>query len=173
MHAPHCDASQRQTAQTIATNVRRLMARDGLTFSDVVETTGLDERTVAAWSAAPTTPTHGRCTNSPTASASRSTNCFSRPALRRRGRHSIGPPIRSWKASLSRTRRCSTPGRRPTSTSSTANSAPAARSTKRASSPRPKRSTPSATLPTGLRHSRKRRIGTAGRLCQAALSTRN
>jgi transcriptional regulator with XRE-family HTH domain len=34
------------TAQTIATNVRRLMARDGLTFADVVEATGLDERTV-------------------------------------------------------------------------------------------------------------------------------
>ena len=35
-----------QSAQTIATNVRRLMARDGLTFGDVVESTGLDERTV-------------------------------------------------------------------------------------------------------------------------------
>ncbi|MEX2091841.1 MAG: helix-turn-helix transcriptional regulator [Pirellulales bacterium] len=35
-----------ESAQTIATNVRRLMARDGLTFSDVVESTGLDERTV-------------------------------------------------------------------------------------------------------------------------------
>jgi transcriptional regulator with XRE-family HTH domain len=34
------------SAQTIATNVRRLMARDGLTFGDVVEATGLDERTV-------------------------------------------------------------------------------------------------------------------------------
>jgi len=34
------------SAQTIATNVRRLMARDGLTFSGVVEATGLDERTV-------------------------------------------------------------------------------------------------------------------------------
>lgn len=33
-------------AQTIATNVRRLMARDGLTFGDVVSATGLDERTV-------------------------------------------------------------------------------------------------------------------------------
>ena len=33
-------------AQTIATNVRRLMARDGLKYVDVVEATGLDERTV-------------------------------------------------------------------------------------------------------------------------------
>jgi len=41
----HC-ASQLHSAQTIATNVRRLMARDGLTFNDVVESTGLDERTV-------------------------------------------------------------------------------------------------------------------------------
>lgn len=32
--------------QTIATNVRRLMAREGLTFGDVVSATGLDERTV-------------------------------------------------------------------------------------------------------------------------------
>jgi len=32
--------------QAIATNVRRLMARDGLTFGDVVAATGLDERTV-------------------------------------------------------------------------------------------------------------------------------
>jgi transcriptional regulator with XRE-family HTH domain len=30
----------------IATNLRRLMARDGLTFEDVVAATGLDERTV-------------------------------------------------------------------------------------------------------------------------------
>lgn len=34
------------SAQTIATNVRRLMARDGLTFLEVVESTGLDERTI-------------------------------------------------------------------------------------------------------------------------------
>lgn len=39
-------ASQRCHAQTIATNVRRVMARDGLTYGDVVEATGLDERTV-------------------------------------------------------------------------------------------------------------------------------
>ena len=39
-------AAQVHSAQTIATNVRRLMARDGLTFNDVVESTGLDERTV-------------------------------------------------------------------------------------------------------------------------------
>jgi transcriptional regulator with XRE-family HTH domain len=32
--------------QTIATNVRRLMARDGLTFADVVAATALDERTI-------------------------------------------------------------------------------------------------------------------------------
>lgn len=36
----------RQDAATIATNVRRLMARHGLTYVDVVEATGLDERTV-------------------------------------------------------------------------------------------------------------------------------
>jgi transcriptional regulator with XRE-family HTH domain len=33
-------------AATIATNLRRLMARDGLTFDDVVQASGLDERTV-------------------------------------------------------------------------------------------------------------------------------
>jgi transcriptional regulator with XRE-family HTH domain len=33
-------------AATVATNLRRLMARDGLTFDDVVQTSGLDERTV-------------------------------------------------------------------------------------------------------------------------------
>jgi transcriptional regulator with XRE-family HTH domain len=38
--APHDNAS------TIATNLRRLMARDGLTFVDVIEASGLDERTV-------------------------------------------------------------------------------------------------------------------------------
>lgn len=38
--APNCDAA------VIATNVRRLMARDGLTFDDVVQATGLDERTL-------------------------------------------------------------------------------------------------------------------------------
>ena len=31
---------------TLATNLRRLMARDGLTFEDVVRASGLDERTV-------------------------------------------------------------------------------------------------------------------------------
>ena len=31
---------------TIATNLRRLMARDGLTYDDVVAATGLDERTI-------------------------------------------------------------------------------------------------------------------------------
>ena len=33
-------------ADVIATNLRRLMARHGLTFDDVVQATGLDERTV-------------------------------------------------------------------------------------------------------------------------------
>ena len=33
-------------AETIAANLRRLMARDGLTYGDVVQATGLDERTV-------------------------------------------------------------------------------------------------------------------------------
>jgi len=46
MHAPHLDVRPRQNAQAIAANVRRLMARDGLTFTDVVEMTGLDERTI-------------------------------------------------------------------------------------------------------------------------------
>jgi transcriptional regulator with XRE-family HTH domain len=46
MYAPSLAAATRQNVQTIATNVRRLMARDGLTFSDVVEVTGLDERTI-------------------------------------------------------------------------------------------------------------------------------
>jgi transcriptional regulator with XRE-family HTH domain len=34
------------TGHIIATNVRRIMARDGLTFVDVVEATRLDERTI-------------------------------------------------------------------------------------------------------------------------------
>jgi transcriptional regulator with XRE-family HTH domain len=38
--------AQQRSTQTIAVNIRRLMARDGLTFSDVVQATGLDERTV-------------------------------------------------------------------------------------------------------------------------------
>jgi transcriptional regulator with XRE-family HTH domain len=33
-------------AAAVATNVRRLMARDGLTFDEVVQATGLDERTL-------------------------------------------------------------------------------------------------------------------------------
>src|SRR5260221_13846575 len=37
---------QQRDAATVATNVRRMMARDGLTFQDVVEVTGLDERTL-------------------------------------------------------------------------------------------------------------------------------
>lgn len=36
----------RRDAAAIATNIRRLMARDGLTFDDVVSSTGLDERTL-------------------------------------------------------------------------------------------------------------------------------
>ena len=35
-------------AATLATNLRRLMARDGLTFDELVEASGLDERTVRA-----------------------------------------------------------------------------------------------------------------------------
>jgi transcriptional regulator with XRE-family HTH domain len=38
--------AQSDNAQTIATNVRRVMAREGFTYGDVVEATGLDERTV-------------------------------------------------------------------------------------------------------------------------------
>lgn len=44
--SPRHGVSQRCSAETIATNVRRIMARDGLTYGDVVEGTGLDERTV-------------------------------------------------------------------------------------------------------------------------------
>jgi transcriptional regulator with XRE-family HTH domain len=35
-------------AATVATNLRRIMARDGLTFDDVVDATGLDDRTLRA-----------------------------------------------------------------------------------------------------------------------------
>lgn len=38
--------SCRRDAAAIATNIRRLMARDNLTFDDVVAATGLDERTL-------------------------------------------------------------------------------------------------------------------------------
>jgi transcriptional regulator with XRE-family HTH domain len=41
-HTAHRDA------ETLSANLRRLMARDGLTFDDVVQASGLDERTVRA-----------------------------------------------------------------------------------------------------------------------------
>ena len=37
---------QQHDVATVALNVRRLMARQGLTFHDIVQTTGLDERTL-------------------------------------------------------------------------------------------------------------------------------
>jgi hypothetical protein len=37
---------QQHDAATVASNVRRLMARHGLTFQDIVDATGLDERTL-------------------------------------------------------------------------------------------------------------------------------
>jgi len=37
---------QQHDAATAASNVRRLMARQGLTFHEIVQTTGLDERTL-------------------------------------------------------------------------------------------------------------------------------
>jgi transcriptional regulator with XRE-family HTH domain len=37
---------QQHDAATVASNVRRLMAREGLTFHDIVQTTALDERTL-------------------------------------------------------------------------------------------------------------------------------
>jgi transcriptional regulator with XRE-family HTH domain len=43
---PSCTAAPNRDAAAIATNIRRLMARDGLTFDDVVQATGLDERTL-------------------------------------------------------------------------------------------------------------------------------
>ena len=39
-------SAARSDSRVIAANLRRLMARDGLTYDDVVQTTGLDERTV-------------------------------------------------------------------------------------------------------------------------------
>jgi transcriptional regulator with XRE-family HTH domain len=49
-------------AATIATNLRRLMARDGLTYDDVVAATGLDERTIRALLRCKNTP-HARTLN--------------------------------------------------------------------------------------------------------------
>jgi transcriptional regulator with XRE-family HTH domain len=46
-------------ALALATNVRRLMARDGLTFDDVVTASGLDERTLRAIVRGKSTP-HAR-----------------------------------------------------------------------------------------------------------------
>jgi transcriptional regulator with XRE-family HTH domain len=46
-------------ALSLATNVRRLMARDGLTFDDVVAASGLDERTLRAIVRGKSTP-HAR-----------------------------------------------------------------------------------------------------------------
>jgi transcriptional regulator with XRE-family HTH domain len=48
-----------ENAATIATNLRRLMARDGLTFDDVVAATRLDERTLRAVARGRTNP-HAR-----------------------------------------------------------------------------------------------------------------
>ena len=80
-------------AATVAANLRRLMARDGLTFDDVVAASGLDERTLRASSAARATRTPARCTSWPAVWAFRSTSCFARRA-RAAARNSIGPPIR-------------------------------------------------------------------------------
>jgi transcriptional regulator with XRE-family HTH domain len=41
-------AADNRDAATVAANLRRLMARDGLTFDEVVAATGLDERTLRA-----------------------------------------------------------------------------------------------------------------------------
>ncbi len=49
-------------AAAIATNIRRLMARHGLTFDDVVEATGLDARTVRGIVRGTNTP-HARTLN--------------------------------------------------------------------------------------------------------------
>jgi len=43
---PSTAAAPNRDAVAIGTNIRRLMARDGLTFDDVVQATGLDERTL-------------------------------------------------------------------------------------------------------------------------------
>jgi len=43
---PASIAAPNRDAAAIATNIRRLMARDGLTFDDLVQATGLDERTL-------------------------------------------------------------------------------------------------------------------------------
>ena len=43
---PSTTAAPNRDAAAIGTNIRRLMARDGLTFDDVVQATGLDERTL-------------------------------------------------------------------------------------------------------------------------------
>lgn len=43
---PSTVAAPKRDAAAIGTNIRRLMARDGLTFDDVVQATGLDERTL-------------------------------------------------------------------------------------------------------------------------------
>jgi transcriptional regulator with XRE-family HTH domain len=41
-------AVEKRDGATLATNLRRLMAREGLTYDQVVSTTGLDERTLRA-----------------------------------------------------------------------------------------------------------------------------
>jgi transcriptional regulator with XRE-family HTH domain len=41
-------STDNRDAATLALNLRRLMARDGLTFEDVVSASGLDERTLRA-----------------------------------------------------------------------------------------------------------------------------
>ena len=41
-------STENRDGATLATNLRRLMARDGLTYDQVVSTTGLDERTLRA-----------------------------------------------------------------------------------------------------------------------------
>jgi transcriptional regulator with XRE-family HTH domain len=52
-------SSPRRDAATVATNLRRLMARDGLTYDDVVAATALDERTIRGLARATNNP-HAR-----------------------------------------------------------------------------------------------------------------
>jgi transcriptional regulator with XRE-family HTH domain len=52
-------SAQNRDALTVTTNLRRLMARDGMTFEDVVAATGLDERTLRSLVRGTTNP-HAR-----------------------------------------------------------------------------------------------------------------
>ena len=69
------------------------MARDGLTFSDVVDATGLDERTIRGLVHSTNNP-HARTLHKFSQGLGIEIGELFQPPAPRRGKRSIGPPIR-------------------------------------------------------------------------------